>query len=161
MAAPPQVGRKAPDFELRSLSGKTVRLSETLNDGRVALLVLRGFPGYQCPLCQRQVRDYVKNASGFSKAGVRVVMVYPGPAQELPKRAQEFAADKDLPPHFEMLLDPDYRFTNLYGLRWNAPGETAYPATFLLNGDGTVTFAKISDSHGGRTSASEVLARLK
>jgi len=55
------------------------------------------------------------------------------------------------------VLDPDYVFTNLYGLRWDAPRETAYPSTFVVDSLGVVRFSKISRSHGGRASVDEVL----
>ncbi len=157
LAAPPTVGQSAPDFTLTALDGRPTKLSAVLADGPVALIVLRGFPGYQCPLCNRQVQDLVQNGEGFAKAGYRVVLVYPGPAAEVTKRAEEFATDKKLPAHFTMVLDPDYTFTKQYDLRWEAKNETAYPSAFLIDRAGKITFAKISNSHGGRASAKELL----
>jgi len=46
-------------------------------------------------------------------------------------------------------------------LRWDAPRETACPATFVLDEKGVVCFAKISHTHGDRTQASEILAEVK
>jgi peroxiredoxin Q/BCP len=157
VAAPPVVGQTAPNFTLSALDGRPTQLSAVLAQGPVALIVLRGFPGYQCPLCNRQVQDLVQNAEGFAKAGLRVVLVYPGPAAEVTKRAEEFASDKKLPAHFTMVLDPDYAFTKQYDLRWEAKNETAYPSAFLLDRTGKITFAKVSNSHGGRASAKELL----
>jgi peroxiredoxin Q/BCP len=158
-AEPPAVGEKAPDFELASMSGKMVRLSSELENGRVVLVVLRGFPGYQCPYCNRQVQDYVRNSASFTS--VRVLLIYPGAAADAAVRAREFAQNKDLPATFDLLPDPDYRITNLYNLRWDAPGETAYPSTFVLDRDGRVAFARISRSHGGRTTAAEIATELQ
>jgi peroxiredoxin Q/BCP len=62
-----------------------------------------------------------------------------------------------LPPNVTLVTDPDYKVTNLYGVRWNAPEETAYPSTFVLDKDRTILFEKISRSHGDRTTASEIL----
>jgi len=160
LAAPPVVGQTATDFSLRSVRGSEVRLSELTAQSKVALLVLRGFPGYQCPLCQRQVHDFVKHATAFAEAGVKVVFVYPGPRDAVSAKANQFLEDKNFPESFEMLLDPDYEFTNLYGLRWDAPKETAFPSTFLLEKGGTVSFQKVAKLHGGRTTAAEVLALL-
>jgi len=42
-----------------------------------------------------------------------------------------------------MVTDPDYKVTNLYGVRWNAPEETAYPSTFVLDKSRTVLFQRI------------------
>jgi peroxiredoxin len=126
----------------------------------VVLLVLRGYPGYQCPLCSRQVQDFVRNTEAFAGAGAKVVMVYPGPSAELSRRAAEFVEGKSLPAAFDLLLDPDYTFTKLYQLRWDEPKETAYPSTFLIGRDGRVRQRKISRSHGDRTTAREVLGWL-
>jgi peroxiredoxin len=156
VASQPKLGDEAPDFELSSLQASKVRLSNVSKAGTVVLVALRGYPGYQCPLCNRQVQDFIRNGQAFAEAGARVVVVYPGPAQ----RASEFVADKKLPANFDLLLDPDYVFTNLYGLRWDAVGETAYPSTFVINPQGVISFVKISTSHGGRASAAEILGVL-
>jgi peroxiredoxin len=156
----PPVGQKAPDFSLTSVSGTTVKLSELNASSPVVLVVLRGFPGYQCPFCQRQVQDFVDKAQQFSDAGFQVVFVYPGPADTAQGKAGEFLQNKSFPPTFHMLVDPGYQFTELYGLRWDAPKETAYPATFLIDRSGVVYFAKVAKMHGGRTSAAEVIELL-
>jgi len=160
ISTPPAVGDKAPDFTLSTQQGKRVRLSEKVAKAPVVLVVLRGYPGYQCPLCNQQVNDFLKNSQGFMDAKVQVILVYPGPPENLGARATEFVADRKLPENFELLLDPGYEFTNLYGLRWDAPSETAYPATFLIDQKGIVFFSKISKSHGGRTKAVEILDAL-
>ena len=155
-AAPPVVGEKARDFTLSTPEGKHVRLSDVMSQGPVVLVVLRGYPGYQCPYCNRQVQDFIQKAQGFGDAGAHVVLVYPGPAQDLGAKANEFLADKKLPDHFDLVLDPDYEVTNLYGIRWDAPHETAYPSTFLIDRQGAIFFSKIVKEHGGRTTAAEI-----
>jgi hypothetical protein len=50
--------------------------------------------------------------------------------------------------------------TNLYGLRWGAPHETAYPSTFVLDEKGIIVFEKISHTHGDRLSAQDALDHL-
>jgi peroxiredoxin len=154
------VGEKAPDFTLSTVAGKSTRLSELVANGPVVLVVLRGYPGYQCPFCNRQAQDFIQKSQAFAEAGVHVVLVYPGPPQDLGMRANEFLADKKLPDNIEMLLDPGYEFTKLYGLRWDAPNETAYPSTFLIDQQGVVFFSKIVKEHGGRTTAAEILDAL-
>src|SRR6478672_11201036 len=72
----PKVGTEAPDFELASLGGEKVKLSKLTDSGPVVLVVLRGYPGYQCPLCTRQVGELIGKADEFKKAGARVVLVY-------------------------------------------------------------------------------------
>ncbi len=160
-ANPPKVGDKAPDFALNQLDGQTVRLGDLTSTGKVVLVVLRGWPGYQCPLCTRQAQDYIGVAPGFSEAQAHVVMVYPGPADELKAHAKEFLGNKQWPREFLYVTDPDYAMVNAYGLRWDAPQETAYPSTFLLDRNGIVRFAKMSHSHGERTKAADILRELK
>ena len=57
--AGPKVGDEAKDFELVALGGEKVKLSTLTAKGPVVLVVLRGYPGYQCPLCTRQFGQIV------------------------------------------------------------------------------------------------------
>lgn len=156
----PKVGTEAKDFELAALGGANTKLSALTKDGPVVLVVLRGNPGYQCPICTRQFGEFLGKADDFKTAGARVVFVYPGPSDKLKEKAAEFVKGKDYPAHFAILLDPDYTFTNAYGLRWDAKNETAYPSTFVIGKDRKVTYAKVSTTHGGRASVAEALKAL-
>jgi peroxiredoxin len=160
MMTSPRVGSMAPDFTLKTLDDQSVRLSERTAKSDVVLVVLRGWPGYQCPLCTRQAHDFVNNAEKLKTAGVQVVMVYPGPADNLKAHATEFLQDKSWPNDFLFVLDPDYSFTKSYGLRWDAPRETAYPSTFIIGKDGKVLFAHVSKQHGDRVGPDAVLKAL-
>ncbi|RYX85545.1 peroxiredoxin family protein [bacterium] len=157
---PPKVGEIAPDFELKAIDGTKVKLSEQTTKGPVVLIELRGFPGYQCPICTAQVGQLINKAQEFSKAKAQVILVYPGPAEGLKDRAGEFVRGKDMPANFYLLLDPDFAVTNKYGLRWDAQNETSYPSTFVLDNTRKVLFAKVSHSHGDRASTEEILAAL-
>jgi peroxiredoxin len=161
VAQTPEVGSKAPDFTLSTPEGAPVRLSDLTAKSKVVLIVLRGYPGYQCPYCQRQVHDFQVNANEFAAKGIQLLLVYPGPPADLEKRAQEFMAKEGtLPANFHLVIDPDYKFTNLYGLRWHGHFETAYPSTFLINQHGVITSRKISHTHSDRASAGDVLNDL-
>lgn len=161
MAGPPAVGDKAPDFVLETLQGKKIRMSEAASDKPTVLVVLRGYPGYQCPLCNRQAQDFIRYGAALEGAAGRVILVYPGPSAGLKARAEEFLSGKSFPKNFHLVLDPDYEFTTLYDLRWNAPKETAYPSTFIIDPQGVVIFSNISKSHGGRVKAADILAVLR
>jgi peroxiredoxin len=160
-SAPPKVGEEAKNFKLLGLDEKPVELVKLAEEGPVVVVVLRGYPGYQCPICTKQVASYVQRAKDFVELKARVVLIYPGPADELRERALEFLEGAKLPEPFVMVTDPDYRFTTLYGLRWEAPRETAYPSTFVLDAERKVKFRKISKSHGDRAEVDDVLATLK
>jgi thioredoxin-dependent peroxiredoxin len=161
VAQTPAVGVKAADFTLSTPTGKSVTLSAEQRGHPLVLVVLRGFPGYQCPYCVKQVHDFVDRASDFKAKNTRVLLVYPGPPAGLDQHAKEFLEKQaELPSNAVLVTDPDYKVANLYGLRWNAPHETAYPSTFILDGSGTVVFEKVSHSHGDRLSAQDALDHL-
>ncbi|MSU23681.1 MAG: peroxiredoxin family protein [Opitutus sp.] len=159
----PKVGGPAPDFALTGLDGATVRLGELTAKSSVVLIVLRGWPGYQCPICDRQVQEFIGGKAALAETKAQMVFVYPGPAADLNAHAAEFKTwkGKEWPAEFRYALDPDYTLVNAYALRWDAPRETAYPSTFIIDAKGVVRFAKISHTHGDRMKVADVLAELK
>jgi peroxiredoxin len=161
IAQTPAVGAKAPDFTLSTPTGKSVQMSKEIQGHGLVLVVLRGFPGYQCPFCVKQVHDFIDHAADFQAKNTRVLLVYPGPPGELDDHAKDFLAKQaELPANIVLVTDPDYKVTNLYGLRWDIPHETAYPSTFVLDKKGMISFEKISHSHGDRLSAQDALDNL-
>ena len=157
----PKLGEKAPLFSLLDLDGRRVTLADELSHGPVVLVLLRGWPGYQCPFCTRQFADFLGHAPEFEAAGARLIWVYPGPPDSLQQHATEFLASRPLPTSFRLTTDPDYVFTNAYGLRWDEPNETAYPATFVIDRHAVVRFAHISIGHDRRALAADVLKALE
>lgn len=158
---PPKVDENAPDFELKHLDGTSVSLKQLAANGPVVILVLRGWPGYQCPICSRQVGEFLNKKEELEKEGASVVLIYPGPAVLLAEHAKEFQGAKDFPKHFHYVIDPDYTFTNAWGLRWEAPRETAYPSTFVVSKDLKVKFGVTSATHGGRAVYDDVFKELQ
>ncbi|MEO9593129.1 redoxin family protein [Rhodopirellula bahusiensis] len=155
---PPKVGEVAPDFELMNQDGEVVSLKALTGKSPVVMLVLRGWPGKQCPMCSRQVGEFLSKKSAFDD--VQVMMIYPGPAELLAVHAKEFQGNKTFPANYHFVLDPDYKFTNAWGLRWDAPRETAYPSTFVVDQEQKIVFGKTVVSHGDRADVATVLAEL-
>jgi peroxiredoxin len=161
LAVTPDVGQPAPAFSLSAPDGAPLSLATLTHKGPVVLVVLRGYPGYQCPYCVKQVHDFIENAHKFAATGTQVLLVYPGPPADLSQHAKDFLTKQNpLPTNVHLLIDPDYTFTNQYGLRWDAPHETAYPTTFLIDRHGVIFFRKGSKGHGDRTTAADILAEL-
>ena len=161
----PQVAEKAPDFSLNALDGTAVTLSKLTAVSPVVLVVLRGYPGYQCPICAYQVAGLIAQESELSAANAHVVLVYPGASENLATKAKEFWKMRDLifaklPGNFSYVIDPGYQFTLAYGLRWDAPKETAYPATFVIDRQGVVRYVKVSRTHGNRAPVADILKVL-
>ncbi len=166
IAVGPKEGSKIIDFSGVTMNGAPFQLSKYIEKGTVVLIMLRGFPGYQCPVCSTQVAGYISKAEEFEKQkNTPVVFIYPGNVKDLDKKAKEFISPleekEDLPNNFIFVIDNDYAITNLLGLRWNVPKETAYPAAFVIDHKGYIQYAKVSDSHHGRATADEILEFLK
>ncbi len=163
---PVAVGDKAPDFEL-PIQGEDAyaTLSKLTEDGPVVVVVLRGYPGYQCAACQRQVSSLLNRRKALAAATGdkphRVVLVYPGPETELDKYADQFIGAKRVPDTFLFVRDPDMKMVSEWGLRWKAPRETAYPSTYVIGPGQRVKWNKVSESHGGRATVEEILKGLK
>ncbi|WP_303920758.1 peroxiredoxin family protein [Draconibacterium sediminis] len=156
-----KTGDKIIDFTAQLIDGSEVPINKLYNESPLVLIVLRGWPEYQCPVCTRQVGEFVSEADQFKKYGAKILMIYPGPSEVLQEKAEEFAEDFTFPEGFYFALDQNYSMINKYGLRWDAPKETAYPSTFVVDKAGKVRFAKVSSSHGGRADVEEVVAALK
>ena len=158
---PPKVGDVIDDYAFRTLAGEELKLADAAAKGPVVVAVLRGYPGYQCPACTKQVADLRKHAEELQKLKATVVLVYPGQAEQLTDRAKEFLKDTKLPAPLVLVTDPDFEFITQHKLRWDAPGETAYPSTFVLDGNRKVQYARISKTHGDRAKTDDVLGALR
>lgn len=160
--SPPKVDAEAPNFTLKTAEGTSIELKELTSKQPVVLVVLRGWPGYQCPLCGRQVGEFLVKKEEIEKLGAKVLLVYPGPQEKLGEYAKEFLKGYklSLPENFIYVTDPDYTFTNAWGLRWEAERETSYPSTFVIGKDNKIKFAMTSTTHGGRTPIAKVLEAL-
>jgi peroxiredoxin Q/BCP len=155
------VGKTVINFTLKTIQGDKIVFSEINRNGPVVLIVLRGWVGYQCPVCSRQVGQFIADAKKLKELCASVFFVYPGPSTELQAKANDFTEDFDFPDNFYFTLDPDYSMINKYGLRWDAPKETAYPSTFVIDKSGKIVYSKISKTHGGRAKTDEVLEVLQ
>lgn len=156
-------GEPAKDFRLQAIAGQhsgEVQFSQVNASGPVVIVLLRGYPGSQCPACTAQVADLVKYADQFAAKQAQVLLIYPGAKSRLDQRAGEFLQGTQLPKPLTFLLDPDLEFTKAYSLRWDAPNETSYPSTIVVNKKGKIAFLKISDTHRGRSTAKEILDEL-
>ena len=146
-------GTPAPDFELESDTGETVRLSSL----RGKPVVLYFYPKDDTPGCTTQACG-IRDAWGdFERAGAVVLGVSPDSEGSHVKFKQKF----DLP--FTLLADTDHAVAEAYGV-W---GPKKYMgreymgvdrSTFVIGADGTVT--KVMRSVKPATHADDVLAAL-
>ena len=117
MTGVPQEGMPAPDFELRDLSGKSVRLSEL--SGRPAVIV---FWADWCADCKRIVPELNRmHLEGVPVIGVNL----------MEDRARVLNAVEDLPIRYPVVLDTDGEVGRAYGVE-------ALPNIFMIDADGKV-----------------------
>ncbi|HZO97101.1 MAG TPA: thioredoxin-dependent thiol peroxidase [Gaiellaceae bacterium] len=146
-------GSEAPDFELRSDTGETVRLSSF----RGRPVVLYFYPKDHTSGCTTQACG-IRDAWGeFERAGAVVLGVSPDDVAS----HERFRRDYELP--FTLLADPDHAVAEAYGV-WaekSRSGRTymgIVRSTFVIDPDGTVR--KAMRDVKPATHADDVLAVL-
>ena len=128
-----EVGQKAPDFELETDEGGTVRLS----DLRGKPVVLYFYPRDYTPGCTAQARGIRDAWSEFRDRGAVVLGVSPDTVASHRKFKEKYS----LP--FTLLADPDHAVAEQYGV-WREKsyaGRTymgIHRSTFVIAPDGTV-----------------------
>ena len=156
------VGERVVDFELPVVgSEEYLSLSDEYEQGAVVVVVLRGYPGYQCPVCSRQVGSLANRAKGLAGQAHRVILVYPGEGTLLKRHAGQFMGSRSLPQPLVLVRDDEMKMVASWGLRWRAHRETAYPATYIIGRNGRIRWKKVSESHAGRSTVEEILKELR
>ena len=159
---PPPIGERAIDFDLPVVGGDGfVKLSKEYDEGNVVVVVLRGYPGSQCPFCSRQLSGLLNRAKALAQEAHRVILVYPGEGALLKRHAEQFMGSRSLPEPLVIVRDDGMKMVSDWGLRWKKSRETAFPATFVIDQNGRVRWSKISDNHAGRSSVEEIMRELR
>lgn len=158
----PDIGQRAPAFELPLAGQKQfLNLRDEYRDGPVVVIVLRGYPGYQCPLCKNQFNAVVNRSKALASETNRVVLVYPGNTDQLAKHAKRFLGSRKLPHPITVVYDDNMQMVKNWGLLWKARNQTAYPATFVVDQNGRIAWKKVSTSQAGRSTVEEILRELR
>ena len=146
-------GKPAPDFELASDSGETVRLS----DLRGKPVVLYFYPKDDTPGCTTQACGIRDVYADFRERGAVVLGVSPDDEASHVKFKEKYS----LP--FTLLADPEHKVAEQYGV-WkerNMYGKKSMGierSTFVIDADGNV--AKVMRRVKPDTHAADVLATL-
>ena len=156
------MGDRVIDFELPIVGSEGfISLRDEYKQGGVVVIVLRGFPGYQCPLCTQQIGSLANRAKTLAKETHRVILVYPGEEPSLEQRAKQFMGSRRIPQPLVIVRDEGMEMVGQWGLRWNSGKETAYPATYVIDRNGRIRWKKVSRSHAGRSSVQDILKELR
>ncbi len=112
----------APDFELKTLEGETVKLSDYR--GKVIFL---NFWASWCPPCVQEMPDFNSANQKLLEEGNAVILAVN--VQEEPQIVREFVKDNDLT--LPVLLDEEGKVSYIYNVR-------SIPTTYIVNPDGTI-----------------------
>jgi thioredoxin-dependent peroxiredoxin len=146
-------GKPAPDFELTSDSGETVRLSDL--KGRPVVVYF--YPRDDTPGCTAQACGIRDNYGAFGEHGAVVLGISPDDESAHVKFKEKYG----LP--FTLLADPDHRVADEYGV-WGERsmyGKTYMGierSTFVIDSEGNV--ARIMRRVKPDTHAEQVLQAL-
>ena len=146
-------GSPAPDFELQSDTGETVRLSAL----RGKPVVLYFYPKDHTSGCTTQACGIRDAWSEFERAGAVVLGVSPDDVAS----HESFRADYELP--FTLLADTDHKVAEAYGVwteksRYGRTYMGIARSTFVIGPDGTVE--KVMHDVKPATHTDDVLAVL-
>ena len=146
-------GKQAPEFELESDTGETVRLS----DLRGKSVILYFYPKDDTPGCTTEACEFRDSYDRFRAQGIEVIGVSPDGAES----HRKFKDKYELP--FPLLADPDRSAAEAYGV-WKEKknyGKTTMGvdrSTFVIGPDGTLVKAMRGIKAAGH--AADLLARF-
>jgi peroxiredoxin Q/BCP len=141
-------GKPAPDFELKSDSGETVRLS----DFRGKSVVLYFYPKDDTPGCTAEACEFRDAYETYRERGVEILGVSPDDVVS----HEKFKSKYELP--FTLLADPQHKTAEAYGV-W---GERKFAgkkylginrSTFVIDEEGKVARAIVGIKPAGHAAA--------
>ncbi|WP_174616273.1 peroxiredoxin family protein [Virgibacillus ihumii] len=117
------VGQIAPDFKLRTLEGKTVRLSDYRGER-----VIVNFWATWCPPCRAEIPDFQKL---YEKKDVEILAVNLTSTEKSKEGVRKFV--KEFGMTFPVLMDVNSDVAETYQVR-------AYPTSYMIDSSGHIQF---------------------
>jgi len=121
-------GKKAPEFDLKTLDGKRFSLADELARGPVVLAFFK----VSCPTCQYALPFFERLYKAYGEKGVTLVGVSQNDAKETAAFAKDFGVT------FPILLDDTHKYpvSNAYGL-------TNVPTVFWIAQDSEIEISSV------------------
>jgi peroxiredoxin len=148
-------GDQAPDFTAPLANGDvdSFTLSDSLDDGPI---VLAFFPGAFTGVCSHEMNEFQHRLDEFQDLGVTVY----GVSVDSPFSQNEFRDKLGL--EFDLVSDSGKEVIDTYGISMDfeelgVPG-VAKRSVFVIDSDGTVSYAWVSDDPGVEPDYDEVEA---
>ena len=170
-----KAGDSAPDFILPDAQGNPVRLYSLLREGHVVVVFYRG--GW-CPYCNLHLRGFQRRLAQIRELGGQVVAISP----QLPDNSLSTQEKNELA--FPVLSDVGNKIGRKFGIVFklskglldlyrtfglaledangaSGKAELPVPATFLIDGNGTIRLAHVDVDYTRRLDPDDVIASLK
>jgi peroxiredoxin len=166
-------GTNAPAFELSDQNGNLVSSAHLLSKGPLVLSFIRG---RWCPFCVGQMEAMSAIAAEITAAGASVVAISPQTEK------QAFFMHNQHKLAFPLLVDAHNRLARQFGLVYRVPEEQQalysrtfvnlpfvngdpswelpVPATFVIDGNGTILFASANEDYMDRPEPLDILAAI-
>ena len=121
-------GKKAPEFDLKTLDGKAFSLGDELGHGPVVLAFFK----VSCPTCQYAFPFLERLYKAYGNRGVTLMGISQTDAKDTAAFAREFGVT------FPILLDDTHKYavSNAYGL-------TNVPSLFWIAQDGEIEVSSV------------------
>lgn len=157
-----QVGKKMPLVSFKQLDGSSVSI-ETFFGAPAVFLFYRG---NWCPFCIAQIKELAKEYQKIQDQGAALVFVSP----QSPKHTKSLAKKFDIPAHF--LMDENLvaaKTLQLFHEKGTPRGfevlgydsDNVLPTLVVLDKDGIVRFADLTDNYRLRPEPSQYLKLLE
>lgn len=152
----PEIGEKAPDFQLPDINMKMHKLTEYL--GKQTILAF--FPAAESPVCTAEMCNFRDSMSDLEKTDAQVV----GISVDGPFANKIFTENRHL--NFDVLSDYKRETINKYGIVMKNLGplegyDAAKRSIFILDEHGIITYKWVSDDPTVEPSYKEINSILK
>lgn len=119
-------GQMAPDFELKTLEGDTVQLSDYQGER-----VILNFWATWCPPCRAEIPDFKKL---YGEKDVVILAVNLTDTEDNTNTVTNFVNDFEM--NFPVLMDTKSEVANTYKVQ-------AYPTSYMIDSDGHIRFTAL------------------
>ncbi len=175
LAEPPKVNDTIPMFTIADASGEGVHdLAKLLENGPV---VVTFFRGSWCPYCVGELNELQKNLEDITSAGATVLAISPEKPSETADLIEQkelgflFGTDNENELATKLAISFELDATTVekykkYGIDvgesndsnvWQLP----VPATYIIDTDGTITWAFIDENYRNRADYKLVIKKLQ
>ncbi|ALQ07808.1 peroxiredoxin-like family protein [Pseudoalteromonas fuliginea] len=169
-----QIGQKVENFSLANHKGENVELADLLKKGPVIISFYRG--GW-CPYCNLELKALNDYLPQFKTQSAQLVAISP----QLPDETLSTAQKNNL--EFDVLCDVSNKVAEQFGLLFTLDeriqalytqfgidfehyyGDKSFklplPATYVINQEGVITYAFLSEDYTLRAEPIDVMAALE